>query len=266
MFSKLDFTLDKYRELCLLTLKMGYAIMTVRDFLQNPPPTREILVMRHDVDRLMAKALRMADLENSLGITSTYYFRKSGFSRPEIIKKISNLGHEIGYHYETLDEARGNYDLALIIFKQRLEQLRQIAEVKTICMHGNPLTRWLNSELWDRYDFHVMGIIGEAFLSFKNVFYLSDTGRIWDMSRKVKDMLPSVSPDQVACAGEITTTNDVISLIKSRKFPRIYITVHPERWSHNLISWTADQTRDTGMNIVKQVYKTLASGLVPSSE
>jgi hypothetical protein len=251
--NNLDFTLDKYRELCQHALISGYQIASVSSYLQSPNPGQPQLVMRHDVDRFVGKALRMAYVEKSLNIRSTYYFRKSGFSHPETIRSISAMGHEIGFHYEVLDEARGNYELSMKLFREELAYLRKLARVETICMHGNPLTKWLNRDLWKKYDFHDLGLIGEAYLSLKDIYYLSDTGRIWDMSRKVKDNLPFALPLPVAGDEKLITTDDVISLVKSRRLSRVCFTVHPERWSYSFGSWVVDRVRDTGMNAAKSL-------------
>ena len=60
--------------------------------------------------------------------------------------------------------------------------MRAIVPVKTICMHGSPLSRVSNLDLWKRYDYRELGIIGEPYLDidFDDVFYLTDTGRRWD--------------------------------------------------------------------------------------
>jgi hypothetical protein len=253
--SKLDFTLNKYRELCRSAIDSGYEIKTVASYLKNNATSHQVLIMRHDVDRFPRKALNMAKVEQTLGIKTTYYFRKSGFSKPNIIKRIAEMGHEIGYHYENLDEAKGNHERALELFKKRLEQLRRIVNVETICMHGNPLTKWLNRDIWSHYDYRECGISGEAFLSIKQVFYFSDTGRIWDMSRKVKDMLPSALPEQSNYADKIRTTDDLMKFIHKKGYSQIYITAHPERWSKNLLEWTMDITRDTAVNVTKVISR-----------
>ena len=91
--------------------------------------------MRHDTDRKPENALRMAVLEHELGIQSTYYFRFPYTFKPDIIGKIHDLGHEVGYHYEVLSKARGDYEKAVELFEQELSEFREIVDVKTICMH-----------------------------------------------------------------------------------------------------------------------------------
>jgi hypothetical protein len=31
-----------------------------------------------------------------------------------------------------------------------LKEFRKICDVKTICMHGNPLSKWTNKDVWDK--------------------------------------------------------------------------------------------------------------------
>jgi glycosyltransferase involved in cell wall biosynthesis len=249
-----DFTLGKYKKLCQEILSSGYHVATVVSYLGNVKFTEKTIILRHDVDRRLKNAFRMARLEYQLGIISTYYFRmtKSGFRR-EIIKAIADMGHEIGYHYETLDKAKGNYEGAIKIFEQELNELRQIAEVKTICMHGNPLTKWDNRDLWSKYNYQSYGLLGEAYLSFNGVIYLSDTGRTWGAKHKVKDWLPSAARNNSKNVGklDVTSTDSLIELIKNEVTGPVYILAHPERWSDNFSEWLVDLIKDTTVNLIK---------------
>jgi hypothetical protein len=138
-------------------------------FLANPKPESFCLI-RHDVDRRPKKALQMARLETSFQIHSTYYFRtKRHVFKPEIIKKISDLGHEIGYHYEGLSDKKGNLDHALRDFEYNLKKLREIVPVKTVSMHGSPLSTIDNRDMWRDPNKHRLlaekySILGEVYL------------------------------------------------------------------------------------------------------
>ncbi len=152
-----DFTVNKYEELCLALLDTGYTPLTVYSYLvlggqkKNNNNNNKLVVLRHDIDRKLGNALRMAELEHELGIQSTYYFRVPYTFKPDIIRKI--LGHEVGYHYEVLSKAKGDYEKAIELFEQELNEFRRIADVKTISMHGSPLSKYDNRDLWKRYDF-----------------------------------------------------------------------------------------------------------------
>lgn len=228
-----DFTLHKYRMLCESVVKSDYVPTTVRDHIRNPLASA-IVIMRHDVDRKIDTALEMARLEHSMGIKATYYFRKTPqVFKSEIIKQIKKMGHEIGYHYEVLDKAKGNKELAIRLFEQELEEFRSISDIETICMHGNPLSRWTNLDLWYTYDFRDFGIIGEAYLSidYSKILYLTDTGRSWNNSWcSVKDIT-------IGNSRNINSTDDIISLIRNRGVEQICISTHPNRWNDNIGAW-----------------------------
>jgi hypothetical protein len=176
-----DFTLHTL-QLLLSTLKeQQYTFLTFADFIRNQAP--KSIILRHDVDARKMSSLNCARLEKELGITGSYYFRMMPKSfQTNVIKEISDLGHEIGYHYEELCNVHGNYDLAIKLFEENLEKLRQIVPIETICMHGTPLSKYDNRLLWEKYNYHDFGIIGEPYfdINFKDVLYLTDTGRRWD--------------------------------------------------------------------------------------
>jgi hypothetical protein len=99
-----DFTLAKYEELCTVIVQSGYAVMSVKDYL-SLQPREKVVILRHDVDRKPEKALKMAEIEREFDIQATYYFR----STKEVFK--AEIMHKIGYHYEVLDKAQGNFDI-----------------------------------------------------------------------------------------------------------------------------------------------------------
>jgi hypothetical protein len=67
-------------------------------------------------------------------------------------------------------------------FLKNLEAMRKIADIKTICMHGSPMSPYDNRLLWTKYDYRDYGIIGEPYfdVDFSRVAYYTDTGRRWD--------------------------------------------------------------------------------------
>jgi hypothetical protein len=248
----LDFTLEKYRQLCLALIDSEYTAMTVRDYLLMPPPRdSRIVILRHDVDRKPEKAARMAVLENRLGLSSTYYFRATrSVFKPEVIKGIDRLGHEIGYHYETLARAKGEHGKALRLFREELLAFRKVVDVRTICMHGSPMSRWDNRSLWENHDFGMFDLVGEAYLSidYSDLVYLTDTGRSWNADRRnVRDRVFSMK------GYAVRTTDELIELIRTEKVGKMCIQTHPERWDHRLSAWILSQARDQCFNLAKYI-------------
>jgi tetratricopeptide (TPR) repeat protein len=244
----MDFTLSKYREL-LNFLRDNYSIYTVEGYLVEKPK-KDFVILRHDVDRSPKNALKMAELENELKVRSTYYFRYPYTFRPKIIKRINELGHEVGYHYETLSKAKGNYEKAIQMFEKELQEFRKLVDVKTISMHGSPLSKYDNRLLWDRYDFREYGIIGEAYLSINDseILYITDTGRNWGNRHNIRDKYIWKSIN-----GKVEGTNHLIGILGELRPRKLYITVHPERWGYNLINWGIGSLRDLVFNTGKLV-------------
>jgi hypothetical protein len=52
-------------------------------------------------------------------------------------------------------------------------------------MHGSPLSRINNLDLWQTHDYRDLGIAGEPYLDvdFTQVFYLTDTGHLMELAR-----------------------------------------------------------------------------------
>jgi hypothetical protein len=229
--------------------------LTVRAYLETRDLPSKLIVMRHDVDTSPKNEPMTALVESDFGISATYYFRyKGGVFRPDVMRKIAAMGHEIGYHYETLDRAKGDSDKALEMFKHELAAFREVADIRTISMHGNPLTQWDNRHLWREHDFRDFGLLGEAYLSFRDIVYLSDTGRTWSPAHKVKDVLPSDmnSGGQRHAKREVYSTDDVIKLLETGQYDRLYLLAHAGRWGTSTFDWLSSLFQDTAVNVVKR--------------
>jgi len=248
-----DFTLEKYQELCKV-LQEQYTVYTVSEYL-SVKPEGPVAVLRHDVDRKIQNSLNMAKKEHERGIRSSYYFRYPSTFNKEIIREIRDLGHEIGYHYEVLSKANGDFSTAIALFQSELEEFRKICSVDTICMHGSPLSKFNNRDLWKHYDFHSLGIRGEAFLSFEQdpeeIHYLTDTGRTWSNRHTLRDVMHSKPGKEKPLS--IDTTDDLIAWLSQGAEKKLYITVHPERWASGTGEWLVWSFLDFWMNIGKKI-------------
>jgi hypothetical protein len=144
-----DFTLEVYKTY-LQAIRTSYAnILRFDEFFRAESMPERFCLIRHDVDRKPQRALQMAQVENESGIQATYYFRaKPHVFAPEIIKNIETLGHEIGYHYESLSDAKGNLSLALKQFEKNLAEFQKITAIQTISMHGRPFSPYDDRDIW----------------------------------------------------------------------------------------------------------------------
>ena len=346
-----DFTLKTFTKLLLCLRDQNYTFQTFASFLKNP--AQRAVILRHDVDSRKMNSLITARIENELGISGTYYFRIVPKSFDEnVIKQISELGHEIGYHYEDLslcaarqvkngkrtqknplpggargglkeaqgiehraqgrlhkipsseacpdrsvsgkgwvnkgtrltvyDEEQGTgfteeelIESAMISFRENLARLRQVVPVETICMHGSPLSKFDNRKLWEKYDYRDFGIIGEPYfdINFEEVFYLTDTGRMWDgegvnirdkiINRKGREhtakhakeeISPSPSlPISPSSSSRLHSTFDIINAAQKGELPnRMMITIHPQRWTDRIFPWMWEVVWQSVKNVGKR--------------
>ncbi|MDP3533128.1 MAG: hypothetical protein Q8S31_07570 [Alphaproteobacteria bacterium] len=256
-----DFTLDQYKVLFLSLQKMGYKFFDFKSFYENYNELKneKCIIMRHDVDRIPYNAFKMAELENEFSIKSTYYFRHIPIVFNEkLIKKIELLGHEIGYHYETLSKSKGDYSKAYDLFKSELENFRKIVGIKTICMHGSPLSKYDNRDLWKKFDFTNNGIIAEPYISidYKKVQYFTDTSRSWGNTKSnLRDNVQKNGLD----LSNLKSTSSLIDFIYKNKnnveFNNIIIQTHPERWSHSFSSHILSFSMDIASVALKNTIK-----------
>jgi hypothetical protein len=250
-----DFTLSIYRDLLEVVCSSGYKTTNIRDYLLNGL-NGKCIILRHDVDREVERNLAMARLENEYGISSTYYFRHvTDVFVPDAIKEVADLGHEVGFHYEVMDKAKGDKEKALKIFDTELNDLRKYADVTTACMHGNPLASWSNRDLWRDHDFRDFGIIGEPYFSldYSKILYLTDTGRTWaDRNIRVKDVLETpVDGLNVKYGKSIKSTKDVMDLIRKEDVEQICVLAHPNRWCDDMLGWTKELVMQNVKNVGK---------------
>ena len=308
----MDFTVKRYSQLLHSLLAQGFSFLSVSAYIRLIPNFQSeianlqseipqtpsslphaFVILRHDVDARPQNSLRLARLEHTLGIQGTYYFRIPHTFQPSIIQEIASLGHEIGYHYETMativkegmrgrrdgetkrrrdgeterrrdeetkrrrdeetkrrrDEGTKRMKSAYELFVENLCKFREIVPVTTICMHGSPLSRYDNREIWQKYDYRDLGITGDAYLDidFNRVAYFTDTGRRWNGAEvSIRDKVSR--PFQF----NLKTTEELIRAIP--QFPdQVMITVHPQRWNDAFLPWAGELLLQNAKNIIKRI-------------
>jgi hypothetical protein len=255
----MDFTVKTYRKLLNALIDQSYTFQTFHQFLEKP--AERVIILRHDVDAMPGNSLRFAEIQHEQKVQGTYYFRIIPSSFDEaIIRKIAALGHEIGYHYETMDTCKGDVSKAYIEFTGNLEIFRKITAVHTISMHGSPLSRFDNRTIWKEYDYKKLGLTGEPYfdMDFNDVFYVTDTGRRWDGHLyNVRDKATKENPvtNEDFLKLHFHSTSDIIETIRKGQFPvRAMINFHPQRWNDSLILWSKELIMQNAKNVVKRYF------------
>ena len=242
----MDFTLENYSKLLDLLTKQEVLFSTLRRYFTSGIEGEPFAILRHDVDYNAENALVFAVLEARMGIQATYFFRAPHCRRSfniGIIKEIESLGHEVGYHYETLDSCRGDFEAAVRLFDSEVEEFRESGfNISTVCPHGNPRVKKRNYRTNGdilSYDLDLLirnGLIGDAYNSvdFDSFVYISDVG--------------------VRFRG-IGIVKDLKQLLEREKFARMYFLIHPDYWSKSgyraFLLWLAGKTmRKLRCNII----------------
>jgi hypothetical protein len=271
----MDFTLTLYQQLLEALQKQNYQFLTVEEYFSDshsvsPSQNPSLVLLRHDVDRKPENSLKMARLESELGIKATYYFRTIPQTlKPDIIKQIAELGHEIGYHYENLTTANSRmknvkskiknsnefekklYEIAIKDFERNLSKLREIVPIKNICMHGSPLSKWDSRDLWGKYNYRDYGIISEPYfdIDFSQVQYITDAGRSWNNAAiNLRDKVNSPFENN------FKHTNNIIKAAENGQLSeQTMFNIHPEHWAVSSAEWLKIWTVRKVKNAVKKV-------------
>ena len=138
----MKFTYDSYKKLILLLQDEGYEIT---DY-QKANDKQKCAIIRHDVDNSLTKACKMAELEQEIGIHSTYFVMVTSefynlFSEnsESSLKSIINCGHSIGLHFDEkrYSDLYGNPQLIKekIIYEARLLSFAAGCSVECMSMH-----------------------------------------------------------------------------------------------------------------------------------
>ena len=118
-------------------------------------------------------------------------------------------------------------------------------------MHGSPMAKWDNRDLWKNYNYKNYGILGEPYfdLDYNKIAYFTDTGRKWNSnSENIRDKVDSLFLYNFA------STNDIINAFHNDSMPKnIMINVHPHRWTNNYIGWTKEKIFQPIKNCIKVI-------------
>ncbi len=251
-----SFTLKSYKSYIEQIIKNYPTTLRFDEYFLKKEIPQSFVIIRHDVDRMPKRALNMAKIEKSLGVSATYYFRlKKHTFNTDIILKIFEMGHEIGYHYEDLSDASGDMVTALKNFENNLNKLREIVPVKTISMHGRPLKKQDNRDMWkseknDKFLKNKLDILGEVYLDidYTDIAYINDTGRNWASNKSnIRDkIISNVDAD-------FENEYELFNALKNKKFNKIVFQIHPERWVDNIFPWLFQYGFDSSVNMVKSI-------------
>jgi len=172
-----NYSLAGYKKLVTKLLARGYAVASFH----NADPVQRHLILRHDVDMSLDAAVTMAQLENRMGVTSTYFVLLrtefyNVFSRrgSDAVRAIQALGHEVGLHFDAAYYDADDTDFSEMAVRE-CDILEAVTsnQVRSLSLH-RPHPAMLDTEL------AVPGRINAyAARFFREIGYCSDSRGAW---------------------------------------------------------------------------------------
>ena len=213
-----NFTYKHFEETANLAKKLGFSFFAMHDFLAKKPRDK-FIVMRHDIDLSLRHALKMAEFENKLGINSTYFIRIGKPVNPffeenaDIIRKIAELGHEIGIHYDSDIINNHNFKQFLLDKKKKLEK---VSETKVFGISLHKIKKSDHKKQIEKLNFieQFLRELDLEYDAYSDIFlekikYISESARCWREGCMCKHI---------------------------KKNTKLCILTHPIWWSNNALS------------------------------
>jgi hypothetical protein len=174
-----DFTHATYRKLLQHIRDCGHHICPLR----SVPGAGKYVILRHDIDYSVVKAVELAEIESEFGIRATYflmlsstYYNLLGAEHLRAARRLVALGHEIGFHYDTdvLESGSEERQAEQIVRQARFLSDLLEAPVTSVAQHNPSVTATR---------VRVPGYLDAYADRFcKDIAYLSDSRRLWGVA------------------------------------------------------------------------------------
>ena len=173
----MEFTYKSYREMLAMLKYNGYKFVNYH----TSDNIEKSVILRHDIDTSIQKAIELARIEASEGVNSTYFvllgtpfYNIAEKSNREMLLEIRKLGHDIGLHFDEMNYLQG-VDIEATIMHEALimEQILGF-KIKSVSMHRP-------SRLTLEANYQLNGILVNSYSEkfFKTYKYVSDSRRRW---------------------------------------------------------------------------------------
>lgn len=205
----MEFTYLAYEKLIKQLKDKGYKFCDYTNYIGE----NKAVILRHDVDTSLNKALEMARLENSLGVSAYYFvllstdfYNINSEKSLKILKEIRQLGGRIGLHFDEKKYNLKSKEDYIKYVNYELDILSRVLEEKidVVSMH-RPSKDFLEMDL------EIPNIVNSYQKKFFNDFkYVSDSRMNW--------------------------RENVEEIIDSEKYSQLHILTHPFWYSEKIES------------------------------
>lgn len=207
-----DFTYNHYGEIIELA-KRKAKILALDEC--DSHRSDKVLLLRHDVDFAPGRTVQMAKVEHDLGVRATYFVRVHadaynpfGFRTYVALRRVLEMNHEVGLHFENLDVSHITGEDPSSILKREIATLQNALgiRIKGIAAHRD-FSGIDNSDFVRKIDPAEYGLEYEASGLTKDCLLVSDSLRMWSR-----------------------TNGRCICEVLKDDIPRICLLTHPHYW------------------------------------
>lgn len=174
----MDFTYKAYKGMIEKLLDKNYEISDYKNYKEK----KKVVILRHDIDTSLEKALRIAEIEKELNVYSTYFillstdfYNINSEKSLKIVKEIKRLGGKIGLHFDEKKYKINDQEDYIKYVNYELDILSSILNEKIdiVSMH-RPSKEFLEMDL------EIPNVINSYQKVFFNKFkYISDSRMNW---------------------------------------------------------------------------------------
>lgn len=204
------------------------------------------IVLKHDVETDVKKAYQIARIEEKYSHKGSFYVQAYLLDNPqnvELLRQISDMGHEVSYHYDVLDSNKGDILKAQEEFESNKKKFESFGfEIKTVCQHGNPVIERIgytsNRDFFRNREMQkVYPDISDIMVDFKqkyntDYFYFSDAGRQFNL------IFDPINNDLVKSDDMNVPYSSFDELYSALSFDKgNIISIHPHRWTKSALNY-----------------------------
>lgn len=202
-----DFTFKEYSNILKKIVK-NFGIIDHLDLCNNFEKfcndNKRYLILRHDVDFSVDRALELAKIEAKYGISSTYFFLLHSdfyniFERDSYnkVKEILKLGHKIALHFDTIFYGildKEELENKLTFERDILANLFNV-NIEVFSLHNPDINNYSNYTLEDLAKFYpayfkdyISNMVNVYGSIFRKIDYISDSNGFWRY-RHINDII-----------------------------------------------------------------------------
>lgn len=151
--------LSELKKIYQTALDKGYQLHSVASFFElikadKVDTNQKYFINRHDIDTGKKTARKFFELEKSMNIKASYYFRLTSLDY-KLMQELEEYGSEASYHFEEIailakkhnwkNSEDINYNLARDLFTKNFTKIKQESKLspKIVCSHGDFVNRAL---------------------------------------------------------------------------------------------------------------------------